>query len=101
MSFGLPAPGVFVAGGIRLRLACHFTEALRPVAPTPKAVRWAPDIPSEHLKAGGCKLRYISQDGARNQFLSIHCVPSPLSRATRIGPDLATGRIERRQLRGA
>src|SRR6476659_10079580 len=44
-------------------------EALRPVRREPQRLRWAPDLPVEHVEVGGITLRYIKTGSGPNLVL--------------------------------
>ena len=57
MSTALSALLIFI--GIGVWLFSFVMEALRPAPREPQKLRWAPDLPVEHVDVGGNTLRYI------------------------------------------
>jgi pimeloyl-ACP methyl ester carboxylesterase len=88
MSSGLLVLLVFVGVGIGLWLVSHVMEALRPVPPEPKALRWAPDIPIDYLDVGGKMLRFIKAGRGPNLVL-LHTLRTQLDLFQKVVPELA------------
>jgi pimeloyl-ACP methyl ester carboxylesterase len=59
MSTALSALLIFIGVGIGVWLFSFVMEALRPAPREPQRLRWAPDLPVEHVDVGGNTFRYI------------------------------------------
>src|SRR6476659_11196383 len=63
-------------------------EALRPVRREPQRLRWAPDLPVEHVEVGGITLRYIRTGKGPNLVL-LHTLRTQLDLFEKVVPELA------------
>ena len=69
MSTALSALLIFIGVDIGVWLFSFVMEALRPVPREPQRLRWAPDLPVEHVDVGGNTLRYIKTGRGPNLVL--------------------------------
>jgi hypothetical protein len=86
------ALGAVLAGGLALWLISLAVEALRPVPPTPKTLRWAPGIESGFVSvrladARDVKLRFIKA-GSGPTIVLLHTLRTQLDLFERLVPDL-------------
>ena len=93
MGWWLWALGAVLAGGLALWVISFVVEALLPVPPAPKALRWAPDIESGFVSvrladAGDVKLRFIKA-GSGPIIVLLHTLRTQLDLFERLVPDLA------------
>ena len=86
MSTALSALLIFIGIGV-----CCFSfvmEALRPAPREPQKLRWAPDLPVEHVDVGGNTLRYIKTGRGPNLVL-LHTLRTQLDLFEKVIPELS------------
>jgi pimeloyl-ACP methyl ester carboxylesterase len=88
MSTALSAVLIFVGVGIGVWLFSFVMEALRPVPREPQKLRWAPDLPVEHVEVGGLTLRYIKTGRGPNLVL-LHTLRTQLDLFEKVIPELS------------
>jgi hypothetical protein len=69
MSTALSALLIFIGVGIGVWLFSFVMEALRPAPRAPQKLRWAPDLPIEHVDIGSNILRYTKTGRGPNLVL--------------------------------
>jgi pimeloyl-ACP methyl ester carboxylesterase len=79
---------VIAGAGFGLWLVSHFIEALRPSPKTPAALRWALEIPIQHVDVASARLRFI-KTGAGPTLVLLHTLRTQLDLFERMIPDLA------------
>jgi pimeloyl-ACP methyl ester carboxylesterase len=88
MSTALSALLIFIGVGIGVWLLSFALEALRPVPKAPQRLRWAPDLPIEHIEVGGNTLRYIKTGRGPNLVL-LHTLRTQLDLFEKVVPELS------------
>ena len=88
MSTALSALLIFIGVGIGVWLFSFVMEALRPVPREPQRLRWAPDLPVEHVDVGGNTLRYIKTGRGPNLVL-LHTLRTQLDLFEKVIPELS------------
>src|SRR4029079_353905 len=88
MSTALSALLIFIGVGIGVWLFSFVMEALRPVRREPQRLRWAPDLPVEHVEVGGITLRYIKTGRGPNLVL-LHTLRTQLDLFEKVIPELS------------
>jgi pimeloyl-ACP methyl ester carboxylesterase len=88
MSTALSAVLIFVGVGIGVWLFSFVMEALRPVPRERQKLRWAPDLPVEHVEVGGITLRYIKTGRGPNLVL-LHTLRTQLDLFEKVIPELS------------
>src|SRR4029079_17766946 len=88
MSTALSALLIFIGVGIGVWLFSFVMEALRPVPREPQRLRWAPDLPVEHVDVGGHTLRYIKTGRGPNLVL-LHTLRTQLDLFEKVIPELS------------
>jgi pimeloyl-ACP methyl ester carboxylesterase len=84
-------PGILIivaSAGLALWLLSHIVEALRPRPEAPAVLRWAPDIPIDHVDVGGARLRFIKA-GAGPAIVLLHTLRTQLDLFEKVVPDLS------------
>jgi pimeloyl-ACP methyl ester carboxylesterase len=84
-------PGILIivaSAGLALWLLSHIVEALRPRPEAPAALRWAPDIPIDHVDVGGARLRFIKA-GVGPAIVLLHTLRTQLDLFEKVVPDLS------------
>ena len=79
---------IFAAIGVGVWLLSLVVEALRPAPKPPAKLRWAPNIPIEHVEVGGNRLRYI-KSGTGPVLVLLHTLRTQLDLFEKIVPELA------------
>ncbi len=79
---------IFVGVGVAVWVLSFVMEALRPVPKAPQKLRWAPDLPIEHVEVGGSKLRYIKTGKGPNLML-LHTLRTQLDLFATVIPELS------------
>ena len=79
---------IFLGVGITLWLVSFITEAFRSVPRAPSALRWAPDIPMDHVEIDGNKLRYV-KTGTGPTIVLLHTLRTQLDLFEKVIPELA------------
>lgn len=88
MSTALSALLIFIGVGIGMWLLSFVVEALRPVPRRPQKLRWAPDLPIEHIEVGGNTLRYVKAGRGPNLVL-LHTLRTQLDLFEKVIPELS------------
>ncbi|MGH6824812.1 alpha/beta fold hydrolase [Methyloceanibacter sp.] len=88
MSTALSALLIFIGVGIFVWLLSFVVEALRPVPREPQKLRWAPDLPVEHIEVGGNTLRYI-KTGKGPSLVLLHTLRTQLDLFEKVIPELS------------
>jgi pimeloyl-ACP methyl ester carboxylesterase len=88
MSTALSALFIFIGVGVAVWLFSFVLEALRPVPKAPQKLRWAPDIPIEHIEVGGNALRYI-KTGKGSNLVLLHTLRTQLDLFEKMIPELS------------
>ena len=88
MSTALSALLIFIGVGVGVWLVSFVVEALRPVPREPQKLRWAPDLPVEHVEVGGNTLRYIKTGRGPNLVL-LHTLRTQLDLFEKVIPELS------------
>ena len=84
MSTALSALLIFIGVGVGVWLVSFVVEALRPVPREPQKLRWAPDLPVEHIEVGGNVLRYIGPN-----LVLLHTLRTQLDLFEKVIPELS------------
>jgi pimeloyl-ACP methyl ester carboxylesterase len=88
MSAALSAFLIFIGVGIFVWLVSFVVEVLRPVPREPQTLRWAPDLPIEHIDIGGNTIRYIKAGRGPNLVL-LHTLRTQLDLFEKVIPELS------------
>ena len=88
MSTALSTLLIFIGVGVGMWLFSFVLEALRPVPREPQNLRWAPDLPIEHIEVGGSTLRYIRTGRGPNLVL-LHTLRTQLDLFEKVVPELS------------
>src|SRR5512147_527088 len=88
MSAALSVLLIFIGVGIGVWLISFVVEGLRPVPREPQRLRWAPDLPIEHIDIGGNTLRYIKTGRGPNLVL-LHTLRTQLDLFEKVIPELS------------
>ena len=88
MSTALSALLIFIGVGIGVWLVSFVVEALRPAPREPQRLRWAPDLPVEHVDVGGNTLRYLKTGKGPNLVL-LHTLRTQLDLFEKVIPELS------------
>ena len=88
MSTALSTLLIFIGVGVGMWLFSFVLEALRPVPREPQKLRWAPDLPIEHIEVGGSTLRYIRTGRGPNLVL-LHTLRTQLDLFEKVVPELS------------
>jgi pimeloyl-ACP methyl ester carboxylesterase len=88
MSTAVLAFLIFVGVGIAMWLLSFVAEALRSVPQEPRKLRWAPELPIEHIKVGGARLRYVRTGKGPNLVL-LHTLRTQLDLFEKMIPELS------------
>jgi pimeloyl-ACP methyl ester carboxylesterase len=88
MSTALSALLIFIGVGIGVWLFSFVMEALRPAPRAPQKLRWAPDLPIEHVDIGSNILRYTKTGRGPNLVL-LHTLRTQLDLFEKVVPELS------------
>src|SRR5262245_12923504 len=88
MSTALEALLIFIGVGIAVWLISFVVESLRATPAEPRTLRWAPDIPVEHVDVGGNTLRYI-KTGNGPVLVLLHTLRTQLDLFEKVVPELS------------
>src|SRR5262245_16183146 len=88
MSTALEAFLIFIGVGSAVWLISFVVEFLRATPAKPRTLRWAPDIPIEHVDVGGNTLRYI-KTGNGPALVLLHTLRTQLDLFEKVVPELS------------
>jgi hypothetical protein len=88
MSTALSAFLIFVGVGIAVWLLSCVVEALRSAPQEPPKLRWAPELPIEHIEVDGIRLRYVRTGKGPNVVL-LHTLRTQLDLFEKMIPELS------------
>jgi len=86
MSTALSAFLIFVGVGIAVWLLSCVVEALRSVPQEPRKLRWAPELPIEHIEVDGIRLR---RTGKGPNLMLLHTLRTQLDLFEKMIPELS------------